>query len=237
MGRIWFWTFALTGSGVLSTEAYFQLEYLVYVQIISNWVCPTKTANDIKRLTAPPFAEVKWLHGSNLPLFFCFQCCANVATKQTCCFPVSGWGEGQGPALVSSLLLSAAGPGENTDQKWKGLVLKEKETERNFSHQTEVVKPMTVSVHRFIVQISFFSPLRVLHYIKICKSLWNVSIFIKINEISRHTWVCSLTLHAEMWQCGGARPCYFFCCLHFCVFVLRHSWLPPLSLSKHIEGS
>lgn len=60
------------------------------------------------------------------------------------CFSVSGRRKGQGSAVVSSLLLSAAGPGQNSDQKCKRPVFKEEETQRGFCQQTQVIITMIV---------------------------------------------------------------------------------------------
>lgn len=53
----------------------------------------------------------------------------------------SGRREGQGSAVLSSLLLSAAGPGQKPDQRCKGSVFKE-ETQRGFCQQTQVMTVM-----------------------------------------------------------------------------------------------
>lgn len=151
-------------------------------------MCLTETFNDKKRPTAPPLAEFKKLQGCNffpICFFICFFVvvllhCTTVATKQTCFFSFPGWGQGQGSALVSSVFLPAAGPSENTDQKCNGLVLKEKETERGFSRQTQVVNQMLISVHPFLVKIVFSECYNIL----ISKSLYNVSHFIENKNLT-----------------------------------------------------
>lgn len=60
-------------------------------------------------------------------------------TQLTRCSSVSGRGKGQGSAVFSSLLLSAAGPGQKSDQNRKGPDFKEEETQRGFCQQTQVI--------------------------------------------------------------------------------------------------
>lgn len=52
---------------------------------------------------------------------------------------VLGWRERQGSAVFSSLLLSAAGPGQKSDQNCKGSVKEEEKKQRGFCQQTQVI--------------------------------------------------------------------------------------------------
>ena len=61
-------------------------------------------------------------------------------TELTVCSSFPGRGKGQGSEVVSSLLLSAAGPGEESDQRCKGPGFKEEEeTQRGLRQQTQVI--------------------------------------------------------------------------------------------------
>lgn len=79
----------------------------------------------------------------------------NMTQLTLSCSSVSGRGEGQGSAVFSGLLLSAAGPGQKSDQKCKGPDIKEEETQRGFCQQTQVII-INAEDCCFIVQIIFY---------------------------------------------------------------------------------